>query len=229
MKTYKFLLNSLPSNTVVIAIDKCEIPSLGHQFLVNFVKKIAEQNDADHIIYSPKKSYLNQKLHYLNIIFPNVNFVDEFDLNIIKEKYKNVIMIVSDDEKKNNSCKTISVGKSTKYFTDFETKLKTYAVKGNFELFKKNLPTTIREVDIKRLMNDVRYGMNLESIKEQVIINAIRNKFYKKEIYNVGDVVESLTGEELKIIKRGTNNVICENIDGITYNKSIHEIFQKEN
>ena len=51
-----------------------------------------------------------------------------------------------------------------------KTKMKQAATKGIYENFKKKLPSTIRELDGRRLMNDMRAGLGLEAVKEQIVL-----------------------------------------------------------
>jgi phage-related protein len=87
----------------------------------------------------------------------------------------------------------------------------------------------MRDLDARRLMNDVRQGMGLETIKEQIKLpyNALREKYFQGEIYQVGDIVESINGEQYEIIKRGTNHLLVKNQAGIVESKWIHEVVQK--
>jgi uncharacterized protein YkvS len=111
------------------------------------------------------------------------------------------------------------------------SKMRTLASKGDLAQFKRGLPGTVREIDARRLMNDVREGMGLDVIKEHIklTINALREKYFRGEIYNVGDIVESINGEQLEIVKRGTNHLLVKDEQGTIQNKWIHEVYQGNN
>ena len=194
-----------------------------------------------------------QKLYYANKMFPNTNFVGAGGVQrtfmeaatYLNKKYSNLIMIGGSDRVKSfediltkyngkdfnfDSIEVISAGERDPDADDVSgmsaSKLRELASKGDFNNFKKGIPTLL-DNDIKKLMNDVRNGMGLDSISESVCIDTIRDLYYNNEIYNIGDIVETITGEEMIIIKKGTNHVIVEDSNGITHNKWLHEIVEK--
>lgn len=255
MRSYKNLMESLPSKTVVFAFGRFNPPTTGHQLLVQFVKKLAKQSRAEHVIYAshPQDSKKNplsvdRKIHYLNLMFPGTNFIGASEdvrtfIEAAKElnkKYKNLIMVASSDcvseykkifEKYNGSefhfdnVQVISAGERD---PDADFKMRTLATKGDFAGFRKGLPSTMREIDARRLMNDVREGMGLDVIKEQIKFNTdvIREQYFKGEIFNVGDIVESVAGEKYEIVKRGTNHLLVKDSSDVVHSKWIHEVFQ---
>jgi hypothetical protein len=74
-------------------------------------------------------------------------------------------------------------------------------------------------------MNDLRESMGLDIIKTSINLpkDNLREQYFNKQIFNVGDMVES-AGQLLEITKRGTNYVICTNATGETSTKWLHEI-----
>jgi len=54
MKDYKQLIKELPSKTVVFAFGRFNPPTMGHELLVKAVKKLADQRNADHVIYASR-------------------------------------------------------------------------------------------------------------------------------------------------------------------------------
>jgi nicotinic acid mononucleotide adenylyltransferase len=264
MKNYKQLLESLPSKTIVFAFVRVNPPHIGHELLVQFVKKLALKNNSDHIIYvsrtqDVKKNPLSvdQKLHYLKLMFPGINFVGANDqqrtfmevAKALNQKYKNIIMVGGADrvpefkrllEKYNgkdfhfDSIQVLSAGDRDPDSDDVvgmsATKMRDAASKGDFNTFRKGIPSSMRDIDVKRLMNDVRTGMKLDPIKEHFKLSTdqIREKYYNKKILNVGDIVESFSGQEFRVLKRCTNHVLCEDENGNIHNKWIYEIHIKD-
>lgn len=262
MKSYRQLVESLPSRTIVFAFGRFNPPTTGHQLLVNFVKKLAKTHNADHVIYASrtqdsKKNPLSvdRKLHYLKLMFPNTNFMGASDeqrsflevAKFLNKRYKNLIMVAGSDRvpeytrilnKYNgkdfsfDSIKVVSAGERDPDADDASgmsaSKLRALASKGDFDQFKKGLPTTLREIDARRLMNDVREGLGLEAIKEQIKFDTdtIREQYFRGEIYNVGDIVESYSGEHFEIVKRGTNHLLVKSTDGSISSKWIQEVVQ---
>ena len=103
--------------------------------------------------------------------------------------------------------------------------MKQLAVKGLYEEFKKKLPSTIRELDGRRLMNDVRHGLGLDPVKEQLVLvkDKLREQYFRGEIFNEGDIVES-NGEHFTIIKRGSNHLLLKEESGKLVSKWIQDV-----
>jgi hypothetical protein len=236
MKDYKQLIKELPSNTIVCAVGEFNPPTVGHELLVKTVKKLAEQKNSAHVIYtSPSKNSLIQedkKEHYLNLMFPKTKFqsINESKLQeVITElhkKYKKVILVVGTDQitemRKLQNVEFIPVDKDPEADN---TKMKQFASRGIYEEFKKKLPSTIRDIDGKRLMNEMRTGLGLEPIKEQIVLvkDKLREKYFRGEIFNEGDIVES-NGEKFTIVKRGSNHLLLKESTGKLISKWIQDV-----
>ena len=236
MKDYKQLIRELPSNTIVCAVGEFNPPTVGHELLVKTVKKLAEQKSSAHVIYtSPSKNSLIQedkKEHYLNLMFPKTKFksLNESKLQeVITElhkKYKKIILVVGTDQitemRKLQNVELIPVDKDPEADN---TKMKQFASKGIYEEFKKKLPSTIRDIDGKRLMNEMRTSLGLEPIKEQIVFvkDKLREKYFRGEIFNEGDIVES-NGEKFTIVKRGSNHLLLKESTGKLVSKWIQDV-----
>jgi phosphopantetheine adenylyltransferase len=236
MKDYKQLIKELPSNTIVCAVGEFNPPTVGHELLVKTVKKLAEQKHSAHVIYtSPSKNSLIQedkKAHYLNLMFPKTSFksLNESKLQEtiadLQKKYKKIILVVGTDQvtemRKLRNVELVLVNKDPEADN---TKMKQFASKGIYEEFKKKLPSTIRDIDGKRLMNEVRTGLGLEPIKEQIVFvkDELREKYFRGEIFNEGDIVES-NGEKFTIVKRGSNHLLLKEETGKLISKWIQDV-----
>ena len=236
MKDYKQLIKELPSNTIVCAVGEFNPPTVGHELLVKTVKKLAEQKHSAHVIYtSPSKNSLIQedkKAHYLNLMFPKTSFKSINESNLqeviteLHKKYKKIILVVGTDQitemRKLQNVELIPVDKDPE--ADY-TKMKQFATKGIYEEFKKKLPSTIRDIDGKRLMNEMRTGLGLEPIKEQIVFvkDKLREKYFRGEIFNEGDIVES-NGEKFTIVKRGSNHLLLKEATGKLISKWIQDV-----
>lgn len=237
MKDYKQLLKELPSKTVVLACGKFNPPTMGHELLVKAVKKLAEQKGADHVIYASAASdnkknplLVEKKLQYLNLVFPKTNFVESMDnmpalIKQLKENYKNIVVVTSADKAgalRRLGVEVIAAGEKD---PDSDDTLRSAAAKGLYEEFKKGLPTAVREIDSRRLMNDVRIGSGLEAIKEQInlVKDDLREQYFRGEIFNVGEIVES-NGEQFEIVKRGSNHLLVKEASGKLISKWIQDV-----
>lgn len=256
MKNYRQLLKELPSRKVVLAFGRFQPPTVGHELMVNAVKKIASTQQADHIIFAStnqdKKNNLlsaNRKLYYLNRMFPKTNFAlgDESSLTDVlgklNKKYKNIVVLAPNDklpqyQKMVNDSKISGITVITTGERDPDSdsapgmnssKMREAARRGLFEVFKNGLPLSLTELDGKRLMNEVRQDMGLDSIKEHVTLerDELREKYFAGEIFNVGDIVES---ENIlyKIVKRGSNHLLVQDEAGNLVGKWPKDLIIKE-
>lgn len=195
---------------------------------------------------------VDKKVHYLNLMFPGTRFVaaNEQERTFIEaaknlnKRYKNLIMVAGSDRvpeyekiltKYNgkdfhfDTVQVISAGERDPDSDDASgmsaSKMRALASKGDYSGFKRGLPSSMREIDGRRLMNDVRQGMGLDMVKEQVkfTVDEIREKYFKGELYNVGEIVEC-KGIQYEIAKRGTNHLLLKQSDGKLVSKWIQEV-----
>ena len=239
MKDYRQLIKELPSRTIVCAFGEFNPPTTGHELLVKTVNKLAEQRNSDHVIFtSPSKnnSLLEEKKsQYLKLMFPKTKFkVSESKLSSIKsltERYKNIVVVAGSEHstdlkkvlKEYTSIEVISI--ADKDPDSLDSKMTSYATKGIYEEFKKKLPSTIRELDARRLMNDLRETMGLDSVKEQIVLvkDKLREEYFRGDVFNVGDIVES-DGVKYTIAKRGSNHLLLKESSGALVSKWIHDV-----
>ena len=240
MKDYRQLIKELPSTTLVCAFGDFDPPTTAHELLVKTVNRLSEQKNTDHVIYASTKDSLIQeekKEHYLKLMFPKTKFksVNESKINnLIEElgkKYKKIVIVTGSEQvdklkklvKENTSIQIIPI---TEKNPDANfAKMKQLATKGLYEEFKKKLPSNIRELDGRRLMNDVRIGLGLEPVKEQLLLvkDKLREQYFRGEIFNEGDIVES-NGELYKIVKRGSNHLLLKEQSGNLVSKWIQDV-----
>jgi nicotinamide mononucleotide adenylyltransferase len=185
---------------------------------------------------------VDRKVYYLKRMFPNTNFAAASDeirtfleaAAILSKTYKNVVMIAGSDRVpeykrlldryngdlfKFDTIEVVSAGErdpdSDNAAGMSGTKMREAAKKGDFSTFKRGLPHTLTELDGKRLMNEIRQGMGMEVVKEQIKFETdnVREKYFSGEIFHVGDIVES-EGITYQIIKRGSNHLLVEDEQG---------------
>ena len=240
MKDYRQLIKELPSTTLVCAFGDFDPPTTAHELMVKTVNRLSEQKNTDHVIYASTKDSLIQeekKEQYLKLMFPKTKFqsVNESKINNLLEdlskKYKKIVIVTGSEQvdklkklvKENTSIQIIPI---TEKNPDVNfAKMKQLAIKGLYEEFKKKLPSNIRELDGRRLMNDVRMGLGLEPVKENLILvkNKLREQYFRGEIFNEGDIVES-NGELYKIVKRGSNHLLLKEQSGNLVSKWIQDV-----
>jgi hypothetical protein len=74
-------------------------------------------------------------------------------------------------------------------------------------------------------MNDIRISLGLDMVKEdiKVVKNKLREQYFRKEILNVGDIVES-EGTQYEIVKRGANHLLLKEESGELVSKWIQDV-----
>ena len=247
MKNYRQLLKELPSNKVVFAFGRFQPPTAIHELQVKVVKRLAEQQRADYVIYASKdlKEELlpvDKKVHYMNLMFPNTNiettdastFVEA--VKTLNKKYKNIVMVSSADCKEDYE-KILNKKNGTEFFFETievvaagdkdpdENKLRESAKKGDYAKFKISLPSALREIDSRRLMNDMRQGLGLDMVKEEIklVKDELREQYFRGEIFNIGEFVES-AGQQYEIVKRGSNHLLLKEESGKLVSKWIQDV-----
>ena len=118
------------------------------------------------------------------------------------------------------------------------SKMRKAAAEKNFNDFKKGVPNTLSASEKKELYNLVRTSMNLDEDYELWEIapkydwKNLRENYISNNIFKIGKFVENLnTGLIGKIIRRGTNYLICVTEDNMMFKpwiKDVREVFEKE-
>ncbi len=195
---------------------------------------------------------VDKKVKYLKLMFPGTNFVaaNEQERTFLEaakhlnKKYKNIIMVAGSDrvqeftrllnayngkEFKYDTVEVVSAGERDPDADDASgmsaSKMRALASKGDYAEFKKGLPSSIRDIDGRRLMNDVRQGMGLDMVKEDIILvkDTLREQYFLGDIFNVGDMVES-NGIKYEIVKRGSNHLLLKEESGKLVSKWIQDV-----
>ena len=119
------------------------------------------------------------------------------------------------------------------------SKLRKAVVDDDFESFKKGTPKELDDGDTMALFNAVRTGMKQKKgkkVKESLDLweiaprydqQGLREQYVKKKIFNIGDLVENLnTGLVGRIIRRGTNYLICVTEQENMFKSWIREVME---
>lgn len=195
---------------------------------------------------------LSQKLEYLNILFPGIKFSGASDsmrtpievLKQLNKSYKNIVFIAGSDrvpafeelfnkyngtEYKYDSIKVVSAGErdpdSDSASGMSATKMRKAALDNDVTSFKKGLLPHVRDIDVKRLMNDIRVGLGQPQIKESIKLNTtdIREKYRAGEIFAEGSFVAE-NAVVYKIINRNNNYLTLVNESGIISKKWLTDV-----
>ena len=105
------------------------------------------------------------------------------------------------------------------------------AAEGDYASFKKGVPKSMDDKQTKQLYTTLRGAMGIKEgwslwqIAPKFDWKNLRENFVRKNIYKVGDLVENLnTGLVGKIIRRGTNYLICVTEDDIMFKSWIKDV-----
>lgn len=116
------------------------------------------------------------------------------------------------------------------------TKMRLFAVKGDYNNFRKGLPVKMKDADGKKLFKDLRNAMGLKAqqgfgVQMKPIMSLedfekqeLRQEYMEENVFNIGDYVENMNDCTIgKIIKRGTNYLVYEMEDGGVKKAWLHE------
>jgi nicotinamide mononucleotide adenylyltransferase len=107
----------------------------------------------------------------------------------------------------------------------------------DFDAFRRGMPKKLSNADTQALFDAVRTGMGTKKKKKNVTEvwqiapridqRGLRENYVKGLIYRIGDIVESLnTGLIGKIIRRGTNHLICVTEEDYMFKSWIRDVME---
>ena len=115
------------------------------------------------------------------------------------------------------------------------SKMRKAVVDGNFNAFKTGTPKSIKDDDVQSIFNAVRSGMKLKKtsvtelwqIAPKYDAKGLREQYVSGKLYRIGDIVENLnTGLIGKIIRRGTNHLICVTEEDHMFKSWIRDVME---
>ena len=138
-----------------------------------------------------------------------------------------------------NSVKTISAGNRDADAEGVEgmsaSKMRKAAAENDFETFSKGVPKSLDDKTVKQLFNTVKKQMKIKEgwsmweIAPKFDWQNLRENYVTGKIFNVNQLVENLnTGLVGKVIRRGTNYLICVTEDGMMFKSWIRDITEKK-
>ena len=116
------------------------------------------------------------------------------------------------------------------------SKMRKAVVDGDFDAFRRGTPKDLDDGDTQALFDAVRSGMKIKKraeVKEMWEIapkcdpKGLRDNYVSGNIFNIGDIVESLhTGLIGKIVRRGTNHLICVTKEDHMFKSWIRDVME---
>jgi hypothetical protein len=116
------------------------------------------------------------------------------------------------------------------------SKMRKAVVDGDFDSFRSGTPKELDDGDTQALFDAVRSGMKIKKKKEVAEMweiapkcdpKGLRDHYVSGKIFNLGDIVENLnTGLIGKIIRRGTNHLICITEENYMFKSWIRDVME---
>jgi len=117
------------------------------------------------------------------------------------------------------------------------SKMRKAVIDGDFDAFRRGTPKELDDGDTQALFDAVRTGMKLKAKKKEVTEmweiapkcdpRGLRDNYISGNIFNLGDIVENLnTGLIGKIIRRGTNHLICVTEENYMFKSWIRDVME---
>ena len=116
------------------------------------------------------------------------------------------------------------------------SKMRKAVLDDDFESFRKGTPKDLDDGDTQALFDAVRQGMGAKKKKAvaemwevapEIDPRGLRDNYVAGNIFNLGDIVESLnTGLVGKIIRKGTNHLICLTQEDYMFKSWIRDVME---
>jgi len=116
------------------------------------------------------------------------------------------------------------------------SKMRKAVVDGDFDAFRRGTPKELDDGDTQALFDAVRGGMKIKKKKEVKEMweiapkcdpKGLRDNYISGNIFNLGDIVESLhTGLIGEIVRRGTNHLICVTKENYMFKSWIKDVME---
>ena len=117
------------------------------------------------------------------------------------------------------------------------SRMRLAAAEGDFKTFRAGLPPEVSRKDAMELFDVLRQSMGIEQIQQEGYdvweiapkfdANSLRENYISENIFQIGQLVENLnTGLVGRIIRRGTNYLICVTESGIMFKSWIKDMME---
>lgn len=111
------------------------------------------------------------------------------------------------------------------------SRMRLAAAEGDFKTFRSGLPPEVKPAEAKELFNILRGAMNVKEgfetweIAPKFDFRNLREHYLQESIFRIGELVENLnTGMIGRIIRRGTNYLICVSESGQMFKSWIKDL-----
>ena len=209
--------------------------------------------DADMKVSYMKKMFSDYKENIVND--PNMRSIFDVLVAANEDGYDNINIVVGADrqaefenlaQKYNgelyefNLIRVISAGARDTEAEGVEgmsaSKMRKAVAEDDFAAFRRGTPKTLDDGDTQALFDAVRSGMGIKKKKDVAEMwqiapkfdhKGLREQYVNDKIYRIGDIVENLnTGLIGRIIRRGTNHLICLTKEDYMFKSWIRDVME---
>lgn len=204
---------------------------------ISFMKKMFPDYSEDIINDSEMKSIFNVLTVAGEQGYKNVNIVVGSDR---QSEFDNLAQKYNGDLYNFELINVISAGVRDADSSGVEgmsaSKMRKAVVDDDFAAFRKGTPKELDDGDTTALFDAVRSGMGVKKKKEVKEMweiapkydpKGLRDNYISGNIFNIGDIVENLnTGLIGKIVRRGTNHLICVTRENYMFKSWIRDVME---
>ena len=209
--------------------------------------------DADMKVSYMKKMFPDYEENIVND--PNMKSIFDVLVTANEDGYENINIVVGADrqaefenlaQKYNgelyefNQIRVISAGARDAEAEGVEgmsaSKMRKAVAEDDFATFRRGTPKTLDDGDTQALFDAVRSGMGVKKKKDVAEMwqiapkfdhKGLREQYVNDKIYRIGDIVENLnTGLIGRIIRRGTNHLICLTKEDYMFKSWIRDVME---
>ena len=115
------------------------------------------------------------------------------------------------------------------------SKMRKAVLDDDFDSFRRGTPKTLDDGDTQAMFDAVRQGMGAKKkkvaemweIAPKFDVQGLRENYVRGKIFRIGDIVENInTGLVGKIVRRGTNHLICVTKEDYMFKSWIHDVME---
>ena len=203
---------------------------------ISFMKKMFPDFEENIINDGEMKSIFNVLIAASEEGYKNVNIVVGADR---QSEFENLATKYNGELYKFDDIRVVSAGVRDADAEGVEgmsaSKMRKAVVDGDFKSFKTGTPKSIKDADIESIFNAVKSGMKVKKTKVTELwqiapkydAKGLREQYVSGKLYCIGDIVENLnTGLIGKIIRRGTNHLICVTEENHMFKSWIRDVME---
>ena len=203
---------------------------------ISFMKKMFPDFEENIINDGEMKSIFNVLIAASEEGYKNVNIVEGADR---QAEFENLATKYNGELYKFDDIRVVSAGVRDADAEGVEgmsaSKMRKAVVDGDFKSFKTGTPKSIKDADIESIFNAVKSGMKVKKTKVTELwqiapkydAKGLREQYVSGKLYRLGDIVENLnTGLIGKIIRRGTNHLICVTEENHMFKSWIRDVME---